>query len=170
MIRRGRMARRGQQLLDDQSFRSLASRVGTMLCDWSQHEAFPDESEPILRAMWNEIDSSTEPFRKRALAQAAAGERTTDETLQSLDSIRWLRRVVYHTWRITHHLSKNHQSAETTNADEIFPILDQPPPAPIIPSGDLAGNDLAGNDLAGNDLAENDRTPNDRTPNSSSKD
>lgn len=143
MIRRGRMAQRGQQLLDDQSFRSLASRVGKMLCDWSQHEAFPDESEPILRAMWNEIDSSTEPFRKGALAQAAAGERTTDETLQSLDSIRWLRRVVYHAWRITHHLSKNHQSAETTTADEIFPILDQPPQTAIIPSSDRADIDRA---------------------------
>lgn len=45
--------------------------------------------------------------RLAILRQTAEGNRTPFDALQALDAIRWLERVIYHTWRLSHYLAGN---------------------------------------------------------------
>lgn len=50
-------------------------------------------------------------FRARTVAAAARRQLGAYETLERLDSVRWLHRVAYHLWRIVHHLRRAEQLA-----------------------------------------------------------
>jgi phosphate:Na+ symporter len=50
------------------------------------------------------LKSCEKPFRRDAIARAAAGQIDVDTAIAETDAMRWLRRVGYHVWRITHHL------------------------------------------------------------------
>jgi hypothetical protein len=64
-----------------------------------------------------------EPFRRETIERTAAGDATTDEAINRLDAIRWLRRVCYHAWRITCHLTT--KPVVSNAAQETMPIDDK---------------------------------------------
>lgn len=45
-------------------------------------------------------------FRERTIEAAAAGAIDAETTLLRLEAVRWLHRVTYHFWRISHHLAR----------------------------------------------------------------
>ncbi|HOV03792.1 MAG TPA: Na/Pi symporter [Kaistiaceae bacterium] len=62
-----------------------------------------------------------EAFRERAVEKAASQVVGAETTLQRLDAMRWLHRVAYHFWRISHHLRA---------AAAVAPAADVTPPPP----------------------------------------
>ena len=76
-------------------------------------------SNSRLEPLWNEIDRRIEPHRREMLERAVEQSATIEDALSSLDSIRWLRRVIYHTWRIANHLDRTVES--TTFREELEP-------------------------------------------------
>jgi phosphate:Na+ symporter len=63
-----------------------------------------DMEQAKLQNLYNDIDERAEPYRREIIERAATGKWTVDSTLSHLDSIRWLRRIAYHCWRIVYHL------------------------------------------------------------------
>jgi phosphate:Na+ symporter len=53
---------------------------------------------------------TTETLRARTIASVADGTVDAEAVLLRLDGIRWLRRVGYHLWRISHHLDANRRN------------------------------------------------------------
>ncbi len=51
-------------------------------------------------------------FRERTLAAASRGELGAREAMERLDAWRWLERVAYHAWRVTHHLARMQRFAK----------------------------------------------------------
>ena len=62
------------------------------------------ETHDQLKRLWLAIDERLEPHRRSLIARSARGQAGIEETLDQLDAARWLRRVCYHTWRMTHHM------------------------------------------------------------------
>ncbi|SDX53865.1 phosphate:Na+ symporter [Nitrosomonas halophila] len=54
------------------------------------------------------------------LRQTAAGRRSPFDALDALDTVRWLERVAYHTWRLCHYLAEEHMIE--AKGDNIKPI------------------------------------------------
>lgn len=60
-----------------------------------------------------ELAQMRKKFREDALARTAAGQAESSQALDSLDAIRWLDRVGYHTWRLSAHLTPGDSSKDT---------------------------------------------------------
>ncbi len=67
-----------------------------------------------LHQVWRDFDSHAEQDRQHLIGQAAAGQLAAHPTIQKLDSLRWIRRVSYHLWRILGHLQ---DASVAANAD-----------------------------------------------------
>ena len=65
-----------------------------------------------LERLWLDLDERIEPYRRQVLAHTAWGDVTTDQAIDRLDAIRWLRRAGYHAWRIVYHLAAPAESPE----------------------------------------------------------
>lgn len=60
--------------------------------------------------------------RLSILRQTAAGRRSPFDALDALDTVRWLERVTYHTWRLCHYLAEENMIEAKADADHIKPI------------------------------------------------
>ncbi|MGI9516167.1 MAG: Na/Pi cotransporter family protein [Pirellulaceae bacterium] len=55
-------------------------------------------------AVWQELDAKSEQHRHELIANAASNKQDAYVTIGKLDTLRWIRRVAYHVWRIMHYL------------------------------------------------------------------
>ena len=105
LIARTRKSNRVRNILADKELSDMSDELKSSLdCDIN-NPSQAAESSHRLEHLWTKLDSKIEPFRHRAIEMAAAGDASPDQTIKSLDSIRWLRRACYHAWRIVHHLA-----------------------------------------------------------------
>lgn len=58
-----------------------------------------------LEQVSREFELQASGFRNSLVGEAAAGKKDTVSTIQSLDTLRWIRRVSYHVWRIVYYLT-----------------------------------------------------------------
>ncbi len=66
-------------------------------------------------AVWQELDARSEQHRHELIANAASSKQDAYVTIGKLDTLRWIRRVAYHVWRIMHYL----QDEATDTQDHI---------------------------------------------------
>lgn len=57
-----------------------------------------------FKNVWQEFETEAEKYRHDLIAGAASGAADAKETIGKLDTLRWIRRVSYHVWRIMHYL------------------------------------------------------------------
>lgn len=88
-------------LMHDPTLRRFARSMARMA-------SRPDDRAPRTRD-WERLHRllvrSTEQLRTDAITRAAYGATEAETVLLRLDGIRWMRRVCYHLWRLSHHLS-----------------------------------------------------------------
>lgn len=83
----------------------------------------PDDSprDNVLEEAWRNFEIDAERIRHDLIADAAGGREATNATIRKLDTLRWIRRVSYHIWRIVFYLSlrkPEEQSPEVTPEPE----------------------------------------------------
>ena len=78
--------------------------------------SFQDEVDR-LHQVWRDFDSHAEKDRQHLIGQAAAGQLGAHATIQKLDSLRWIRRVSYHLWRILGHLQDASAAAHADSSN-----------------------------------------------------
>jgi phosphate:Na+ symporter len=92
---------------------------------------WPDE----VRHRSLELAESRRTDRPRLLQPATLAVWEPDQVLGPLDTIRWLDRLGYHAWRVTHHLSGGEVRADGTNdplsSDSAGPTVRDAPDEPI---------------------------------------
>ncbi len=81
-----------------------------------------------LKQIWQEFDAHAEQYRHALISSAAGGESDAYSTIGKLDTLRWIRRVSYHVWRIVHHLCGG------ALQDDDFHAAESLPPEPIDPA------------------------------------
>ncbi len=111
---------RMRSLRGDLTLNKYASKLAELLSTDLPDTIELDVAENKLQQLWSELDDSVEPYRREIIERTAAGESTIDSTLSLLDSIRWLRRIVYHSWRIVYHLQTSHPAAKTDGTDQMI--------------------------------------------------
>ena len=74
-------------------------------------------SQSLSKQAWQRFESNAESDRQKLIANAASGSLNARETIHQLDAIRWVRRVSYHVWRITYHLTTSDSHTEDFEAD-----------------------------------------------------
>lgn len=58
-----------------------------------------------LKQMWQEFESEAEKDRHGLIVEAAREPEVPQQTIGKLDTLRWIRRVAYHVWRIMYYLT-----------------------------------------------------------------
>ncbi len=74
--------------------------------DAAARNGFTLEAAKALETVWVDLDRIAEPYRQGIIEQSILEGKTSKTTLDSLDGIRWLRRLAYHAWRIVFHLAQ----------------------------------------------------------------
>ncbi len=113
LIRRCRMTERFRHVRSDQELREIGNRLSTAIAADGETSEAMTLLNTNLEQLWTRIDERIEPFRRETIQRTIRGGTTTDQTLASLDAIRWLRRVCYHTWRIAYHLDPTIRSEQS---------------------------------------------------------
>jgi phosphate:Na+ symporter len=111
---------RMRTIREDSSLAEFALRLTQILNSDLPHTNEIDMEEANLQMLWNAIDERVEPYRREVIERAAAGEATINSTISQLDSIRWLRRIAYHCWRIVHHLQESDRTQQATDNDQLI--------------------------------------------------
>ena len=57
-----------------------------------------------LKQVWEEFETEVENGRHILIDRSARGLADAHATIGKLDTLRWIRRVSYHVWRIMHYL------------------------------------------------------------------
>ncbi|MDA0832034.1 MAG: Na/Pi symporter [Planctomycetota bacterium] len=114
LIKRCKKRKRIRQVREDDEFSETCEGLTAALsCEFSQPEQMAKIHEK-LKLIWIQLGRRMEPFRHEIIARTALGDSTTDEAIHRLDAIRWLRRICYHAYRITHHLLPVDSTPEAT--------------------------------------------------------
>lgn len=89
-----------------------------MLEDTLRWLAQPAPDGPVGRAeeVWEQLQETRESYRRVIMVSASRGTVGADSALTALDAHRWLRRAVYHVWRILHHLERAQQENPSPEA------------------------------------------------------
>ena len=87
-------------------------------------QASTTRHETTLKNIWQKFDTHAERYRRSLIEDAAAGKRDAYSTIGKLDTLRWLRRVAYHLWRIVHHLSQARLDKEVDDLESFPPHLE----------------------------------------------
>ena len=86
----------------------LLESVRTAICELdvppTRQQARDEASLEQLKKIWEGFEEKADVDRHSLIASAASGDADTHSTIQKLDTLRWIRRVSYHVWRIVHHL------------------------------------------------------------------
>jgi phosphate:Na+ symporter len=89
--------------------------------------------EEGLEVAWQLLQQQGREYRERVLEQVAAGGLDAVEAIGRLDSVRGVRRVAYHAWRITYHLNRcriHEAPAEVVEGTVVPPHAEAEPPEP----------------------------------------
>ena len=65
----------------------------------------PGEQSQQIRTVNHDLKAAMREYRKRVVDETAQGTIKTSEVLPRMDTARTLRRIGYHLWRITNHLT-----------------------------------------------------------------
>ncbi len=71
----------------------------------------PAQAEQRLNRFRRILRVQRDTYREHLLLMASDGRLDKDEAILRLDALRWLHRVVYHLWRIQHHLARMHAAS-----------------------------------------------------------
>ena len=58
-----------------------------------------------LERVWRDFEIQADQYRQALVGEAAAGRADTFSTIRKMDTVRWIRRVSYHVWRIVYYLT-----------------------------------------------------------------
>jgi len=89
--------------------------------------------EEGLEAAWQSLQHQGREYRERVLERVAAGGLDAVEGIARLDAVRGARRVVYHAWRIAHHLNRcrmHDAPSEAPEGTDVPPHAEAEPPEP----------------------------------------
>ena len=89
---------------DIQAQRELSEKFTALLANIARSQDLK-AAERDFDALRKGLREQRHRIREDAAYNAAAGLLSVDDTINRLDSIRWLHRSAYHVWRIAHHLS-----------------------------------------------------------------
>ena len=103
LLQRCGQRRRVETLRADRRLARLAGILGhysarTRDGDWQADARRFDRLRTLMRRQRHVV-------RDRAIGMAASGAIGTGPTLMRLDAVRWLHRVSYHLWRVSHHMT-----------------------------------------------------------------
>tara|TARA_R110002012_G_scaffold141637_3_gene299425 strand:- start:386 stop:2011 length:1626 start_codon:yes stop_codon:yes gene_type:complete len=103
LYHRATQSQRIATIAHDPALREVSAKFVTLLADLcrSQDLNAAERDFDILR---KNLRDERHRIREAATLNAAAGLLSVDDTINRLDSIRWLHRSTYHVWRIAHHL------------------------------------------------------------------
>ncbi|MEQ8334639.1 Na/Pi symporter [Nisaea sp.] len=103
LYHRATQSQRIATIARDPALREVSAKFVTLLADLcrSQDLNAAERDFDILR---KDLRDERHRIREAATLNAAAGLLSVDDTINRLDSIRWLHRSTYHVWRIAHHL------------------------------------------------------------------
>jgi phosphate:Na+ symporter len=79
--------------------------------------------EPDLEELSRSIAERRRAHRPFVMAETAAGRIPPDVALRTLDAMRWIDRLVYHAWRLSHHLGSGGAAADGAGGEK----FDDPP-------------------------------------------
>ncbi len=74
-----------------------------------------ERAEQRLNRLRRILRVQRDTYREHLLLQASNGRLDKDEAILRLDALRWLHRVVYHLWRIQHHLARMRAASVTAS-------------------------------------------------------
>lgn len=77
---------------------------------WLRGDAVAEPAPESARQMSETVARLRKSQRPELLERAARGEAAPETTLRQLDTIRWIDRVIYHVWRLVHHLAEGEDS------------------------------------------------------------
>ncbi|MBW8637270.1 Na/Pi symporter [Hoeflea sp. WL0058] len=106
--------KRLETLQTDHRLRRLA-RILQSLTAEAATGANPERAEQRLNRLRRILRVQRDTYREHLLLQASNDQLDTDEAILRLDALRWLHRVVYHLWRIQHHVARMHAARVTAS-------------------------------------------------------
>ncbi|WP_323795062.1 Na/Pi symporter [Nisaea sp.] len=104
LCHRATQSQRIVTIAHDPALREVSAQFVTLLANITRSEDLK-AAERDFDALRKGLREQRHRIREDAAYNAAAGLLSVDDTINRLDSIRWLHRSAYHVWRIAHHLS-----------------------------------------------------------------
>lgn len=102
LLHRCRQSERIATLDADPALHKKAAKLRDALDAASGTDLTP-ETAVYFNLIRKELRESRHSYRSETIDRASRDEIATDDAMARLDAIRWLHRVTYHIWRITHH-------------------------------------------------------------------
>ncbi len=106
LVERARDEERAGQARNLPELADLTAQARQSLCGFSGELAAPVFSPAVvydLEQLATELEQDKAGFRSQLIVSATAGELSAESLDDCLDSHRWLRRLVYHAWRMAHY-------------------------------------------------------------------
>ncbi len=105
LIERARDHRRAQNTTKQPDFSSLTNRAQTLLYQLANQSAtgLLPATVADIEKLAIELEEDKAGFRSRLITRSINGDLSADQLDKNLDSHRWLRRLVYHAWRIAYY-------------------------------------------------------------------
>lgn len=94
----------------------LSAEIGGVLADLDV--PIQKGRQRSARSLYKEFSNANESDRSQISEAVALGESEPAEAILHLDSLRWLRRISYHLWRITRHLRNAQFDTDSTDLVE----------------------------------------------------
>lgn len=104
LCHRATQSQRIVTIAHDPALREVSAQFVTLLANISSSQDLK-AAERDFDSLRKGLRDQRHRIREDAAHNAAAGLLSVDDTINRLDSIRWLHRNAYHVWRIAHHLS-----------------------------------------------------------------
>ena len=102
LLHRCRQSERIATLDADPALHKKAAKLRDALDAASGTDLTP-ETAVYFNLIRKELRESRHSYRSETIDRASRDEIATDDAMARLDAIRWLHRVTYHIWRMTHH-------------------------------------------------------------------
>jgi len=106
--------KRLETLTTDHRLRRLAGILQSLTAE-AATEVDAERAEQRLNRLRRILRVQRDTYREYLLLQASNGRLDKDEAILRLDALRWLHRVVYHLWRIQHHLARMRAASVTAS-------------------------------------------------------
>jgi len=92
---------------DDQGLADLSDKLADLIDTLTTPPPLErTELDDQYQTLNRELKTAMREYRNFILSETSQGTLTTSQALRRMDTARTLRRIGYHIWRITHHLSK----------------------------------------------------------------
>jgi phosphate:Na+ symporter len=125
LLHRCRQSERIATLGKDSALHKKASDL-RLAVDAATEADITPETAVTFDLLRKDLRESRRSYRSDTIERASRDEIATDDAMDRLDAMRWLHRVAYHIWRITHHqlVAEGTVTAEPRPAEAKFDIED----------------------------------------------